>query len=356
MIESSNLSQLSEEKEKLELYWRSFISHLTSPQGKIDLGYIWTGKVKKDFENIKKESGKITLILGLLHKHYKNKKQYEKEIEDIKNLLRHISRVKPSGEWIRKSRAYLQQIILDIENERKFISINKIKERIETEHKEKYFDISREPYGKFLVTSVGMSIIQSNISLTESILNSLYRRILDLEKIGPKQQTSGWELSRNLRPHLDNVRFRYVGEGAEGQVLQFYYPGTNVMIKFYNFDPNHLEGRGIGLFLKLLKVPIGTKYYTPEPYFATNFLCAMQDFSSFPDYFTFIKKYPEEKKRLDKYLKQLIKEDPVEIDVTQIVHPEDRTSEDKASIFIVKYNPKAKKNEDRFKIGGVDLI
>ncbi len=321
------------------LYWIDVSNYLRK-----DLANVWSDEVKRDFEGIKKETQRIAFILERLHNHYRtDKERYHKEISDIINFLSHLKKVKATPKWIKQIHDDLQQIINDIEEEK-------------TIQKQRYFDISREPYGKFLATPVGMGIIESNKNLTESILNSLYRRILDLEKIDPKHQTSGWEYSDRLSPHLDNVRFRYVGEGAEGQVLQFFYPGTSVMIKFYNFDPNHLEGRGIGLFLKLLKVPVGTKYYTPEPYFATNFLCAMQDFSSFPEYFTFIKKYPEEKKRLDKYLKQLIKEDPVEIDVTQIVHPEDRTSEDKASIFIVKYNPKAKKNEDRFKIGGVDLI
>ncbi|MBI2101559.1 hypothetical protein HYT53_03010 [Candidatus Woesearchaeota archaeon] len=115
----NELDELSEEEKKLEAYWNEVLINLKDRNGRIDLGYIWTDEVKKGFEGIKKELGKITFILGKLHVHYKtDKKKYNKEINDIRNLLRYISKIKPTAEWVKQVLIDLQQIVSDVESEK----------------------------------------------------------------------------------------------------------------------------------------------------------------------------------------------------------------------------------------------
>lgn len=116
---NEDLRKLSNEEVKLKLYWNDVVEHIRR-----DLAYIWTDEVKKDFEEIKKEAGKITFILGKLHIHYKtNKEKYYKEISDIRNLLQHISKIKPKASWIKQIQSDLQQIIWDVEKEKRSLLV-----------------------------------------------------------------------------------------------------------------------------------------------------------------------------------------------------------------------------------------
>ncbi len=119
MSKDKGSNELSEEETKLKLFWALFISHLKSPQGKIDFGYIWTDKVKKDFEEIKREAGKIAFILRKLHSHYRiDKERYFKEINDIRKLLYHLNRIEAKEEWVLQMKKDLERVILDVEKEK----------------------------------------------------------------------------------------------------------------------------------------------------------------------------------------------------------------------------------------------
>lgn len=106
--------RLSEEEKILQSYWADVVEHI-----KKDLAYIWTDEVKRDFESIKKEVGRIAFVLRRLHTHYKtNKEKYNKEISDIRNLLRHLNKIQAKAEYIKQIQMDLQQIIADIEEEK----------------------------------------------------------------------------------------------------------------------------------------------------------------------------------------------------------------------------------------------
>lgn len=111
------LNQLSKEQQKLVLYWGDALPHVRR-----DLANAWTDEVKRDFEAIQEESEKILFILKKLHGHYdRDKGSYAKELSDLSNLISHIRSIKASKEWVNQIHDDLQQIITDIELEKRAI-------------------------------------------------------------------------------------------------------------------------------------------------------------------------------------------------------------------------------------------
>lgn len=115
-MQKRDLPELSYEIDKLKSYWKDIIVHLKSPDGKIDLAYIWTDEVRKDFEGLKTEAGKLAFFLKIVHFRYKtNEQKYYKEISHIKILLSNLNKIKADAQWLKEIKMDLQQIILDIE-------------------------------------------------------------------------------------------------------------------------------------------------------------------------------------------------------------------------------------------------
>ena len=116
MAEDNNLRILSEEEDKIRMYWDDVIKNLRSENGKIELAYIWKDEVKSDFEGMKTELERTVFILKKLYSYYrKNEKKHSEKILGIENLIQGLKRIEPQPRWIKKINAELKQVISDIE-------------------------------------------------------------------------------------------------------------------------------------------------------------------------------------------------------------------------------------------------
>jgi len=105
--------QLSEEEEKIKKLWKRVIRHIRK-----DLANVWTDEIREDFAKIKIESGRIAFVFRKLHSHYKsNPDLYQKEADDVKNLINHLNKIDTKSEWVNQIHLDLSRIILDIERE-----------------------------------------------------------------------------------------------------------------------------------------------------------------------------------------------------------------------------------------------
>lgn len=332
--------ELGNEEEFIEHYWRNIIGYIRR-----DLANMWGDEVKISLDKLKEEAQKLAFIFKKLNENYKkDRKYYTTEISDIRRLLYHLNRIEAKKKWVSLIHNDLKEIVNDIEIERRKL--------------DSVYSNTNFQYGRLLASRDGNEIMNSNRRMTELLLNGSYRMVIDIEKGSTIR--SGMKRfiheEKDLNKYLEGVFCKSIGWGAEGTVYQVRYPAKTIILKIFCVNPNHLEERGINLFIKLLNLPKNTKYRFPKPYFANNVLCAIEDFSGYPDYFAFVKKYPNEKIKLDWYIKSLLKKDPVKVDHGAIFDPKHQIREEKSSIFIMNYNPEAEKNEKRFEIGAVDFI
>ncbi|HLC61304.1 MAG TPA: hypothetical protein VJJ52_07820 [Candidatus Nanoarchaeia archaeon] len=91
-----------------------------------DLAYIWTDEVKRDFKAMESDVEKILAILEKLNSHYQynDRAGYNKEIEDINNLILKLEHIEASTECIKGIHQDLKKVIRDVErikSRRRFI-------------------------------------------------------------------------------------------------------------------------------------------------------------------------------------------------------------------------------------------
>ena len=246
-----------------------------------------------------------------------------------------------------------------------------------------YYQISTPQYGDVVVSPQGLEVIASDEPQTETTLTSLLKRskeiraamaILTDPKSTRRQLAQVPKYVNNtrygLRPHVQ-IKHKHLGSGSEGSAFQFYYPRGPIVIKVYESVQNK-GGEGFDQFRALFEISkIRTVFRTPVPYFATDSLCAMEDFSSLQDYFAFIRQYPGEEIRLLEYLLQLAEEDELVADMGDIIFcytgydkkpPRikrdryfDKFSKGSSSVFVTQYDPTSTTNEGRFKLATVDV-
>ncbi len=247
-----------------------------------------------------------------------------------------------------------------------------------------YYEAILPPYCPFLVSAQGKQVIASDVPTTETLLAALHTRAQQLtefmEVLCNRESTSRqlaqvpvWAVSKEygLRPHVQ-IPHKRLGKGSEGSVFQFQYVTCPVALKFYDSIPCGEVDSGLEQFRALIEAQhLTTVFKTPQPYFATNFLCVMEDFSSFQDYFVFIRQHPEEEIRLLTHLLWLAEHDELVADIGDIVlcydgcdtkpfRPRRGTffnmySCESSSVFVTDFHPGAAKDEDRFKLATVDV-
>lgn len=113
-------SELIGSEERLELYWNEILNYLRR-----DLAYIWTDEVKADLKKIEDEDKKLAFIFKRLNSHYKRDQlQYKEERKHLRNLIWEINRLYTKGQklrWMRRINSEIQNIIKDVEGEKKWI-------------------------------------------------------------------------------------------------------------------------------------------------------------------------------------------------------------------------------------------
>lgn len=236
---------------------------------------------------------------------------------------------------------------------------------------EGYHVFSEPSIGELHVTPAGLEIIKTLPDKTEELLIGMEIRRKEIAEVRQRLMEERYnEVKRSspkylfsdtsLHPHAGWIPHKLLGSGTEGSAFQFQFPKQTLAIKYFNAIHNHSKDNGFGQFLGLLNHPKESKFYVPEPYFATNFFVAMEDMSRHIDYFAFVKKNPREEERLLDYLKALIETDPVAADIGDIFGTYagrigNHLPKGRSSIFIMEYSPRAKASENRYKLGTVDV-
>ncbi len=247
------------------------------------------------------------------------------------------------------------------------------------------YDISREPYGRLLVSPAGLDIIRSDPETIDRVITKFFRYTeRELQEApdayDPYSELSGGfsEVQSGMRQALlKGTTLREIGSGSEGTAYRLKSPKGPLVVKHYEYNPILNFGEhAIEQFEILAEPPEGTIYRTPEPYFATEFLCAMEDLSSLPDYFAFIKQHPDEEDRLFEYLMRTVKEDPLVADLGDVVcyresgsvfqesWYQELTEEEleemgekglSSALFIENFDPSAQDDGDRYALATVDV-
>lgn len=118
MSNKEEVKKLSEEETHLRQYWKDVINHV-----ELDLSYVWTDEVKKDFEGIKGSARRIEYILKRLKTWYEKsgvtdkamESIFEDEIGSIELLLSHLRKLRSKRKYILILYRDLKRIIQDTE-------------------------------------------------------------------------------------------------------------------------------------------------------------------------------------------------------------------------------------------------